>query len=286
MMAFLPLVSARIGRSRRSSRKLTAVVRAGEDQPVDARVGDQRRDHLPVGTPHELRHRFGNPCIQSVSTRSAAMPDGRRRRFDDHRRTRRESGEHAGGNGEREIPRRDHRDQPAPPRCCPVDPVELDPEHRVVVGEVDGLGHLGVTLVEVLPHSEPITSSSRRGGLRGVRRPGAGCAPAPRRRATASRRRRRHLSITPSRAAASPISADSMSWLPSVEVAMRSAMSRPSAGFGQIGVGVGDVAETPFGVGGHAPRSVRPHPPRRHPGGLPVAGWVPVRSTTMVRRRR
>ena len=73
-----------------------------------------------------------------------------RRRLEHHRVARGEGREHtARGNGEREVPRRHDGDHPERPERSRVTHQVRDPL-GVVAGEVDRLGHLGVTLTDGL----------------------------------------------------------------------------------------------------------------------------------------
>ena len=110
MIAFLPLVSAKSARSGRHAEEAARRLdRAGEDDGVHARVGDEPAAHVAVGTRQERERLLRNSGVPQGLGEMPSDQHGLGRGLEDDAIARGERGEHAArGDGQREVPGRRH----------------------------------------------------------------------------------------------------------------------------------------------------------------------------------
>ena len=145
------VLAARLGEERevRSPREEPArrLDRAGEDDGVHARVGDEPAAHVAVGTRQEGERLAWNAGVPEGLGEMPADQHGLGRGLEDDAIARGERGEHAArGDGQREVPgrRHDHDAERLHPALAQI--VHLVERARVVAREVDRLRDLGVGL--------------------------------------------------------------------------------------------------------------------------------------------
>ena len=147
--------------------ELSGLVRTGQHHAFHVRVGDECLTGVTFHGVHQLQHIAGHTGLPQRLTNGRRAATGFRGRLVNHGRTcgqRRHGG--AGGNRDREVPRRGHHGHAVRDELTAIHELQLQGAARVVAAEVHGLRNFRVALFEHLTglgagNGQKMTTASR-----------------------------------------------------------------------------------------------------------------------------